>query len=94
MSSSWGSPPAGRRRFATSSRCCPRNFPSPATHVNAIDTPSGLKGGFTVQYPDTTQAAGTATCLYVKGNTAFVVTLTGEIWRIDDVSGPPFGVSR
>ena len=28
------------------------------------------------------------------GNTAYVVTLTGEIWRIDDVSGPPFGVSR
>jgi hypothetical protein len=28
------------------------------------------------------------------GNTAYVVTLTGEIWKIDGVSGPPFGVSR
>lgn len=27
------------------------------------------------------------------GNTAYIVTLTGEIWRIDNVSGPPFGVS-
>jgi hypothetical protein len=28
------------------------------------------------------------------GNTAFVVSLAGEIWRIDNVSRPPFGVSR
>jgi sugar lactone lactonase YvrE len=26
-------------------------------------------------------------------NTAYVVTLTGEIWTIDHVSGPPYGVS-
>jgi hypothetical protein len=25
-------------------------------------------------------------------NTAYVVTLTGEIWKIENVSGPPFGV--
>jgi hypothetical protein len=25
------------------------------------------------------------------GNAAYVITLGGEIWRIDDVSGPPFG---
>jgi hypothetical protein len=28
------------------------------------------------------------------GNTAYVVTLGGEIFRIDNVSDPPFGVSR
>jgi hypothetical protein len=28
------------------------------------------------------------------GNTAYVVTLGGEIWRIDDVSTPPYGASR
>jgi hypothetical protein len=28
------------------------------------------------------------------GNTAYVVTLAGEIWKIDDVSGPPYGVAR
>ncbi len=27
-------------------------------------------------------------------NTAYVITLTGEIWKIKGVSGPPFGVSR
>lgn len=25
------------------------------------------------------------------GNTAYVVTLTGEIWKIENVSSPPFG---
>jgi hypothetical protein len=34
------------------------------------------------------------TSLEFIGNTAYVVTLTGEIWKIDDVSGPPFGASR
>jgi hypothetical protein len=27
-------------------------------------------------------------------NTAYVVTLTGEIWRVENPSGPPFGVSH
>jgi len=34
------------------------------------------------------------TSLEFIGNTAFVVTLTGEIWRIDDVSNPPYGTAR
>ena len=34
------------------------------------------------------------TSLEFIGNTAYVVTLTGEIWKIDSVSGPPYGVSR
>jgi hypothetical protein len=28
------------------------------------------------------------------GNTAYVVNLIGEIWTIDNVGGPPFGVAR
>jgi hypothetical protein len=28
------------------------------------------------------------------GNNAYVVTLTGEVWRISNVAGPPFGSSR
>jgi len=31
------------------------------------------------------------TSLEFIGNTAYVVTLGGEIWKIEDVSGPPFG---
>ena len=28
------------------------------------------------------------------GNTAYVVTLAGQIWKIDNVSSPPFGTAR
>jgi hypothetical protein len=31
------------------------------------------------------------TSLEFIGNDAYVVTLTGEIWKIEDVSAPPFG---
>ena len=34
------------------------------------------------------------TSLEFIGNTAYVVTLTGEIWKIEGISGPPYGVSR
>jgi hypothetical protein len=34
------------------------------------------------------------TSLEFIGNTAYIVTLTGEIWKIDHVSCPPYGVSR
>jgi len=34
------------------------------------------------------------TSLEVIGNSAYVVTLAGEIWRIDDVASPPYGTAR
>lgn len=34
------------------------------------------------------------TSLEFIGNTADVITLAGEIWTIDGVSGPPYGVSH
>jgi sugar lactone lactonase YvrE len=34
------------------------------------------------------------TSLEFIGKTAYVVTLSGEIWKLDSVSGPPYGVSR
>jgi hypothetical protein len=51
-------------------------FGDPTTHVNAIQTASGLEGGFTIAYPDGTFVVGSATCLFESGNTAFV---TGQI---------------
>ena len=51
-------------------------FGDPTAHVNAIQTPNGLKGGFTISYPDGTSATGSATCLAVGGTTAYV---TGQI---------------
>ena len=34
------------------------------------------------------------TSLEFIGNTAYVVNLAGEIWKIEDVGSPPFGVSK
>ena len=34
------------------------------------------------------------TSLEFIGNTAYVATLNGEIWKIEGVSGPPYGVSK
>lgn len=47
-------------------------------------------GAFTV----VTDGLDRPTSLEFIGNTAYVVTLTGEIWKIKGVSGPPYGVSR
>ena len=57
-------------------------FGDPTAHVNAIQTEAGLRGGFTIAYPDGTFVAGSATCLFESGNTAFV---TG---RITSSAGP------
>jgi hypothetical protein len=32
--------------------------------------------------------------LEIIGNTAYVVTLTGEVWEIEDIAGPHFGKAR
>ena len=47
-------------------------------------------GGLTVIY----DGLDRPTSLEFIGNTAYVVTLDGEIWRIDNVSGPPYGPAR
>jgi len=43
-------------------------FGDPTTHVNAIQTTAGLKGGFTIAYPDGTFVVGSATCLFERCN--------------------------
>jgi sugar lactone lactonase YvrE len=47
-------------------------------------------GTFTVL----TEGLDRPTSLEVIGNTAYVVTFGGEIWKIDNVSRPPYGASR
>jgi len=47
-------------------------------------------GTFTVL----TEGLDRPTSLEVSGNTAYVVTFDGEIWKIDNVAGPPYGASR
>ena len=41
-------------------------FGDPTAHVNAIQTAPGLKGGFTIAYPDGTFVVGSAACLVVS----------------------------
>ena len=61
--------------------------PSPNTgslvEVNSDGTFTGLRGRL-----------DRPTSLEFIGNTAYVVTLAGEIWKIDNVGVPPFGASR
>jgi len=57
-------------------------FGVPTVHVNANQTNNGVKGSFTITYPDGTFATGSVTCLAVTGITAYV---TG---RITESGGP------
>ena len=57
-------------------------FGDPQLHVNAIQTRNGVKGGFTIQYPDGTTVTGRVTLLAVAGAVGCV---TGVITRS---SGP------
>ena len=57
-------------------------FGDPAAHVNAIQTAAGLKGEFTIVYPDGSFAAGPATCLAIAGTTAYVTA------QITSAGGP------
>jgi hypothetical protein len=41
-----------------------------------------------------TEGLDLPTSLEFIGDTAYMVTLTGGIWKIDDVSAPPYGESR
>lgn len=47
-------------------------------------------GGFTV----ITDGLNQPTSVEFIGNTAYVITLTGEVWKIKNVSEPPFGESQ
>jgi hypothetical protein len=55
-------------------------------HTGALVRADG-KGAFTVL----TEGLDRPTSLEIIRNTAYVVTLGGEVWRIDDIAGPPFG---
>ena len=62
--------------------------PVPAPDTGALVEVNG-DGSFTT----ITEGLDRPTSLEFIGNTAYVVTLTGEIWEIDGVSAPPYGVS-
>ncbi len=34
------------------------------------------------------------TSLEITGNTAYIITLNGEVWEVDNIANPPFGRSH
>jgi hypothetical protein len=58
------------------------------------DTGSFLKVNRDGTFTELADELDRPTSLEVIGNTAYVVTLDGEILKIDGVSGPPYGESR
>lgn len=81
----------GRRLYALSQGQGSSGPPgSPALpNTGALVEVNG-NGSFTI----VTGGLDRPTSLEFIGNTAYVVTLTGQIWKIADVSGPPFGESQ
>jgi hypothetical protein len=80
----------GRRLYALSQGAFSGGPPgSPALpNTGALVEVNG-DGTFTV----ITDGLNLPTSLELIGNAAYVVTLAGEIWKIDGVSRPPYGVS-
>jgi hypothetical protein len=62
---------------------------SPADHDTGSLVKVNANGTFTTIADELDQP----TSLELVGTTAYVVTLGGEIWKIGDVSGPPYGKS-
>ena len=63
---------------------------SPAAHDTGSLVQANASGGFTTIADELDQPSS----LELIGTTAYVVTLGGEIWKIDDISGPPYGKSN
>ena len=82
----------GRTLYALSQGVWPLGGPpgSPALPNTGALVKVNDDGTFTV----ITHGLNQPTSLEFIGNTAYVVTLGGEIWKIDGVSCPPHGVSR
>ena len=55
-------------------------FGNPTMHVNASILPNGrTNGSFSITYPDGTFASGRIVCLFVQGNTAFLIGQTTSV---------------
>jgi hypothetical protein len=63
---------------------------SPASHDTGALMKANADGTFTTVADELDQPSS----VEIVGTTAYVVTLGGEIWRIDGISGPPYGSSN
>ena len=81
----------GRTLFALSQGFFPCTDPScagmPADHDTGALLRANANGTMTTIADELDQPSS----LEIIGNTAYVITLDGEIWTIDNVAGPPYG---
>ena len=79
----------GRQLFAIAQGDFPVGNPegSPAAPNTGSLVRVNSDGTFTPLAEDLNQP----TSLEIIGTTAYVVTFSGEIWKVDNISGPPFG---
>lgn len=82
----------GRTLFALSQGVFPAGDPpgAPALANTGALLEANEQGGFNL----IVGGLNLPTSLEFVGDTAFVVTLTGQVWRIDGVSDPPYGVRQ
>jgi hypothetical protein len=82
----------GRTLYALSQGIWPLGNPegSPAMPNTGALVQVNRDGTFSV----VTEGLNQPTSLDFIGNTAYVVTLGGEVWKIDGVGCPPYGASR
>src|SRR5205807_937983 len=55
------------------------------------DTGSLVRANRNGTFTTVAQGLDRPTSLEIVDNTAYVVTLGGEVWKVDDVTGPPYG---
>ena len=81
----------GRTLFALSQGDFTCTDPACAGSPALPNTGSLVKANANGTFTSIAEDLNQPTSLELIGNTAYVVTLTGELWKIDDVSGPPYG---
>ena len=79
----------GRTLFGLSPGTCPAGSPAGAPALPNTGALMRANDGGT--FSAIVEGLNLPTSLEVIGTTAYVVTLTGEVWKIDDVAGPPYG---
>jgi hypothetical protein len=81
----------GQTMFALSQGTWDEAFPgSPAKPDEGSVVRVNADGSFSV----VADGLDRPSSMEIIGNSAYVVTLTGEVWAIDNIAGPPFGKAR
>lgn len=83
----------GRTLFALSQGHFSCDDPACAGQPADPDTGALMRASANGTFTTVADGLDRPTSLEIVDNTAYVVTLGGEIWKIEDVSGPPYGKS-